>query len=40
MTFALLFENFKIGHNSFVLGGRTLIFAMCVSYDKAFPMVP
>ena len=39
VTFDLLLKNFKTGHNFFILRDGTFIFGMCVSYDKAFPMV-
>ena len=40
MTFDLLFQNFNIGYNFFILSDRVFIFGMCDPYDKTFQTVP
>ena len=40
VTFDLLFKNFNIGHNFFILRDRALLFGMCGPCDKAFQTVP
>ena len=39
-SFDILLKYFIISHNVFILRERALIFGICVSYDKVFPMIP
>ena len=39
VTFDLIFKNFNIDYNFFILKDRPFIFGICVPYDKAFPIV-
>ena len=40
LVFDLLIKNFNLGHNTFMVSIRALIFHMSVPCDKAFPWVP
>ena len=40
LVFDLLFKNFNLGYNIWMVSTRALIFHMSVSYGKTFPWVP
>ena len=40
LVFDLLIKNFNLGHNTFMVSIRALIFHMSVPCDKTFPWVP
>ena len=40
VTFDLLFKNFNIGHNFFIVRDRAFIFGVCIPYDKTFLTEP
>jgi hypothetical protein len=40
LEFDLFFQNFNLGHNFWLDGGRTFIFHMCIPSGKAFHLIP
>ena len=40
LTFDLLFKNFNLGYNFWMVSTRALVFHMYVPYDKTVPWVP